>query len=115
MTIDLTNDDVDFETAVGDPAAYYADPNAILADTSLSRTQKQRFLAEWAQDLASRQTADGEGMAPDEAPFAHDTSAHEAAMLKSVNSALEQIETAPDSAPDAAVRSFWTRLKKVIG
>ena len=110
MTGELTNDEVDFETAVGDPAAFYADPNAIIADTTLSKSQKHRFLSGWAQDLAGRQIADAEGMAPDAA-----ASARDAALLKSINAALEQMETVPDSDPVAAVRTLWIRLRKLIG
>ncbi len=109
MTIDLTDAEVDFETAVGDPAAYYAEPQAIVADTTLSKTQKQRFLTEWAQDLADRQVADGEGMAPDEV-----ISARDAALQKQVNAALAMVEAEPD-AELAGLRTLWTRLKAIVG
>ena len=109
MTVDLTDEEVDFETAVGDPAAYYANPQAIVADTTLSRPQKLRFLTEWAQDLADRQVADGEGMAPEGAKSAHD-----AALLKQVNSALALVEAESD-VETAVPRTFWTRLKAILG
>lgn len=111
MTSEMTEAEVDFETAVGDPAAYYADPDAILADTTLSKTQRQRFLAAWAQDLGDRQVADGEGMAPDDTRLA----AEDAALLKQVNAALADLDGAPDSDASATFRSFWRRLKAMAG
>jgi hypothetical protein len=109
MTNTVPDNDVDFETAVGDPAAYYPDPAAIAADTTLSKAQKQRFLNEWAHDLADRQVADSEGMAPGDG-----TSSTDAALLKQVNAAIEQVETAADAEPAGGVRGFWTRLKAII-
>jgi len=110
MTSGLTEAEVDFETAVGDPSAYYDSPEAIVADTSLSKPQKRRFLTEWAQDLALRQSADSEGMAPADTA----TAAIDAALLKSVNAAIEAVELQPDG--DGAVfRSLWTRLRRMVG
>ena len=108
MTQDSAQDgDADFDTAVGDPSAYYADPQAILADETLGRDQKLRFLREWAQDLADRQTADGEGMAP-ESVRAIET---DAALVRQVKAALAQAEEQPiDTGPEWPVRSLWKRL-----
>jgi hypothetical protein len=111
MTTELTDEDVDFETAVGDPSAYYADPQAILVDTTLSQTQKHRFLTEWAQDLADRQVADGEGMAPEDSRVA----AADAALLKQVNAALEQVANEPDSDAATTFRTLWKRLTRTAG
>jgi hypothetical protein len=38
--------------AVADPAGYYTDPTAIQADKTLSKPQKQRYLAALGADLA---------------------------------------------------------------
>jgi hypothetical protein len=111
MTSDLSDADVDFETAVGNPADYYPDPQAIVADATLSKVQKQRFLSEWAVDLTDRQTADGEGMAADDTL----TAASDAMLLKQVNAALEQVEGGPDSDPSLTFRTFWARIKQVVG
>lgn len=111
MTADLTSAEDDFETAVGDPSAYYPDPEAIVADKTLSKTQKQRFLAEWAQDLAQRQSADGEGMAPDDGRRA----AIDAALLKQVNAAIARVEAEPEPDTSTPFRTFWTRLQALAG
>lgn len=95
---------VDFETAISDPAAYYPEPEAILADTELTHAQKERFLCEWAQDLVDRQVADQEGMVPPE-----DAEAADAALLRRINHAIEQLKDAEDAEP-AEPRSFWKRF-----
>jgi hypothetical protein len=111
MTTDLTSDEVDFEAAVGNPSAYYQEPQTIVADTTLSKTQKQRFLSEWALDLADRQKADDEGMAADDTQSA----ASDAMLLKQVNAAMEQVEREPESDPSLTFRTFWARVKRVVG
>lgn len=98
---------VDFETALNDPAAYYAGPEAILADAELGREQKMRFLSEWSQDLANRQVADDEGMTAGEP--SDEVEAAEAELMKRINAALEQLKDMPHDEPETA-RSFWKRL-----
>lgn len=39
------------EAAVGDPAGYYNDPQAVMADKTLTKAQKRRFLDGFAHDL----------------------------------------------------------------
>lgn len=80
-------DGVDYETALADPAAYYSEPEAVLADADLSRVQMRRFLSEWAQDLEGRQVADDEGMGAGTAG----ESAHEADFLKRIRICLERL------------------------
>lgn len=112
MTAELTEAEDDFETAVGDPAAYYPEPQAIVADTTLSKAQKQRFLSEWMQDLSQRQSADSEGMAPDDSS----TAAVDAALLKQVNAALADVEEQEPGADDVStLRTVWKRLKAIVG
>lgn len=109
MTATPSTDEADFETAVGDPAAFYANPGAIAADATLSKAQKQRFLAEWAEDLAARETAADEGMG------AEDSSAisGDAALMTNVHAAIAQVEAQPDSA--TAPRTLWRRLQQLVG
>jgi hypothetical protein len=109
VTTELTEAEVDFETAVGDPAAYYSGPEGIVDDPTLSKAQKLRFLGEWAQDLAARQTADGEGMAAEDASVA----ARDAALIKQVKAALEQVEAQPDQEASSTFRTLWARLKRL--
>lgn len=109
MTVALTDADADFETAVGDPSSYYPDPQAIVADTTLAKAQKQRFLSEWAQDLAQRQVADSEGMAPDDSQ----TAALDAALLKQVHAAIAHVEAQPDADVPTGMRTLWKRLKAI--
>ena len=78
---------VDFETALADPAAYYPDPEAVLADADLNAVQKKQFLEGWALDLSDRQVADSEGMGagtPGE-------SAAESDFLKRIHACLERL------------------------
>ncbi|MCG2839723.1 hypothetical protein L6Q21_01845 [Sandaracinobacter sp. RS1-74] len=101
----------DFETALADPAAYYADPETILADRELSLSQKRRFLTEWAQDLADRQQADGEGMiAPGQK-----REAAEAELLRRVNASLKLLEGQPEQEDGKVERSHWKRLLPLRG
>lgn len=97
-------DDVDFDTAVADPAAFYAEPEAIVADSALSLGQKERFLREWALDLEARNTADDEGMLPDDSA----ASAGEAVLLRRVKVCLETLDGQVDA--DQPGRSWWRRL-----
>lgn len=108
-TFDPNQADDDFETAVLDPSAYFATPEAIVADTSMTSDQKQRFLSEWAQDLTARQTAAQEGMVPEAAAGAD----NDGALLKRVSIALEQLEDHA-SAPKATPRQRWQRRSPPI-
>lgn len=104
---DVASDDADFETVAGDPASYYADPQAIVADDSLSQAQKRRFLTEWAQDLIDRQASDNEGMAPAAGHAGHDDSA----LLRRVNDAIADVEIAGEREAGAnGWRQWWRRL-----
>ncbi len=111
MKTDDEQDSVNFDTAVGDPAAYYADPQAIVADQTLARSQKLRFLTEWAQDLADRQTADGEGMAPED----NRTADMAAVRLPQVVAALAQVEAETEVEEVPTTRTFWSRLRQITG
>lgn len=98
-------DEVDFETALADPSAYYAHPADIVGDDQLTRAQKCRFLEEWAQDVTDRQQAADEGM---DSVNSADTAA-DADLIRSIHAGLDQLAAAKD-AEDAKGRSFWRRL-----
>lgn len=119
MTIELSDAEVDFETAVGNPGAYYVDPEAIVADTTLSRAQKLRFLHEWAQDIAQRQVADDEGMAPDDSRSAGTDASRAAAtdgsLLRSVNAAIAHAEAEAETDSALTFRTLWRRLGIIAG
>lgn len=105
MTADtLPTDEVDFDTALSDPAAYYAHPADIVGDDQLTASQKHRFLTEWAQDLADRQQAAEEGM--DSVNSA--TTAADSELVRKVNACLQQVGTPADEGKPG--RSFWRRL-----
>lgn len=48
---DVPDEGIGSEAAFDDPAGYYNDPQAIIADKTLTRAQKQRFLDGFARDL----------------------------------------------------------------
>lgn len=99
-------EDADFDTALEDPEAFYAGPEGVVADASLTLEQKRRFLGAWAEDLNDRLRAAGEGMvAADPAAGAAD-----ADTLKRVEAALAQLEAAGTADP-AEPRRLWQRLR----
>lgn len=103
---DIASEGDDFETALTDPAAYYADPEAIVADPGLSHAQKKRFLTEWEQDLTDRQVADQEGMTPTD-PALQDADAE---LLNRIRMAIQTLETESDS-EGPTPRRWWQRLR----
>lgn len=98
------DEQVDYETALADPSAYYARPEDVLTDRELTLGQKQKFLTEWAQDLADRQQAAEEGMASESPADA----AAEGDLLRRVRKCLEQLDGQTDSAKPE--KGFWRRL-----
>lgn len=98
-------DTEDFDSVVADPAAFYHDPDAIIADTGLTRRQRLHLLTEWAQDIVDRQVAENEGMAPETAL----ESADETQLLREVNAAIERVDASADDAPGLVTR-MWRRL-----
>lgn len=107
-----THDDADYETALADPAAYYAEPELVASDTSLTPGQRRRFLTEWAQDIEGRQRAMGEGMG-DEDPAVADMDAQR---LRRINACLEDLPDSDgsddDDANDNLVQRVWRRLMR---
>ena len=99
-------DEVDFETALTDPAAYYAHPADIVGDDQLSHAQKRRFLEEWAQDVSDRQQAADEGM--DSVNSAE--TASDADILRKIHVGLEQLGGEAGTGHAKPGRSFWKRL-----
>lgn len=70
----------DFETALQDPAKYFATPQHVLDDPTLTVTQKRKVLRQWEQDARLLAVAEEEGM-----------SGGEESMLQRVMRALEAI------------------------
>ncbi|KAB7644932.1 hypothetical protein [Polymorphobacter fuscus] len=97
----------DFDLVRQDPAAWYTDPQAILDDRNLSRSEQQALLAEWAQDLGDRIAAADEGMVPE---GAGSTDA-DVRMRDHVTAAQAALESLPanDSILDMAAR-IWRRI-----
>jgi hypothetical protein len=54
---------LDFEAALHDPKAFFAEPNDIVAHPQLSREQKLALLRQWEQHARELSVAEGEGMA----------------------------------------------------
>ena len=104
--MDTNDTSAPFDIVCGDPAAFFDTPQAIVDDTTLSRTEKLQLLDEWAQDLADRSTAADEGMVPYRAgPIDRDVR-----MAAAVVEARAAVETGEDNhKPSLAVR-MWKRL-----
>ncbi len=98
----------DFDLVVADPAAFYPEPAAIVADPGLTRRQRLQLLGEWAQDLVDRQVAENEGMAPERV---HE-SAEDTSLLRRVNTAIELVEASPE-APAGLMTRVWRRLTAI--
>ena len=96
----------DDESALADPTAYYGGPEAIVSDAELSQEQKRRFLSEWAQDIADRQSADQEGMTPVDSTLED----AESDLLKRIRKALETLDTQSES-DGPKPRRWWQRLR----
>jgi len=99
-------DDVDFDTAVSDPAAFYTSPEAVMADADLSGAQKRRFLSQWAAHISERQGGLDEGMGAQEPEGSDD----DAARLQRIQKALAALPETDDDAPETAMRRLWRRL-----
>lgn len=102
----------DFEHVLADPAAYYARPRDILADASLTLSEKIQLLEEWQSDLTHVLESEAEGMG-------HAEQSHyeaDATMLKDVTTALGRArdERASDEFPSASetmIGRLWQRIK----
>ncbi len=106
-SVDGTQETEDFDIVVADPAAFYPEPAAIVADKGVTKRQRLLLLAEWAQDIVDRQVAENEGMAPETVA----ESADETQLLRQVNAAIETVEASPDDAPGLITR-VWRRLTR---
>ena len=93
----------DFDLVSQDPAAWYAEPRAVIDDASLTHAEKGQLLDEWARDLVDRSSAAGEGMVPEVAGLAD----LDAKTLEKVAAAKAELGK---SAPDDSILSFPKRL-----
>lgn len=104
---DPIDDGVDFDVAVTDPAAFYASPEAVAADTELSVAQKRRFLTEWATDIEQRQTSADEGMSAATPAEPGD----DAARLQRIQASLAELPADDaDAQPETTMHRLWRRL-----
>ncbi len=97
-------DGVDFDTAVSDPAAFYADPDAVMADPHLTNSQRRQFLEQWGRDIQRRQESLSEGMGASSMPPTGQDSEWERRIFK----LLERLPEGADSSPPLS--RLWRRL-----
>lgn len=95
---------VDFDTAVNDPASFYVDPDAVVADPHLSNGQRRRFLEQWGRDIQRRQESLSEGMGASSMP----PTGQDAEWERRIFKLLEGLPTEEDSAP--LLTRLWRRL-----
>ncbi len=100
-------EEVDFDTAIMDPAAFYASPDAVAADPDLTGGQRRRFLMEWAQDIEDRQVGVDEGMGAGDLSG----SDQDAQQLQAIRACLASLPADDgDAPPESAVARLWRRL-----
>jgi hypothetical protein len=96
----------EFDVVLGDPAAFYRQPGAVLDDPTITRDERHALLTAWAQDLADRSNAMGEGMVPE----ANGVAERDVAMASAVAAALAALPPADESGLLAATGRLWRRL-----
>ena len=105
-------DGVDFETAVSDPAAFYAHPDDISADPELTPSQRRRFLMEWAQDIEDRQSSVAEGMGASEAGSGEPGDPdQDAQLLQRIHASIARLpDDQTEPPPQSTAARLWRRL-----
>ena len=101
----------DFDLVSQDPAAWYRQPQAILADPQLRHAEKARLLDEWALDLADRSTAADEGMVPD-VPGLIDGDVRMQDRI--IAAQAELAATAADDAAPSLPQRLWRRIAAAV-
>jgi hypothetical protein len=96
----------EFDVVLGDPAAFYRQPGAVLDDPTITRAERHALLSAWAQDLADSNNASGEGMVPE----INGSAERDVAMTSAVAAALAALPPAEDSGLLAATGRLWRRL-----
>ena len=96
----------EFNVVLGDPAAFYRHPEAVLDDTTLTLAERHALLAAWAQDIADRNAAVGEGMVPDVAGAVD----RDVALAAAVAAAIAALPPADAPGLLAATGRLWRRL-----
>jgi hypothetical protein len=96
----------EFDVVLGDPAAFYRHPRAVLDDASLTTAERHALLTAWAQDLADRNAAVGEGMVPDKAGSVD----RDVALAADVAAAIATLPPAEAPGLLAATGRLWRRL-----
>ena len=88
-----------FEKLVVDVSKHFATPEALLAESDLSREQKLKLLQQWEYDLDLLQVATEEDMTGDAAPGAN------AEKLRAVLAAAEKLGAHLDSEASGAAKT----------
>ena len=96
----------EFDVVLGDPAAFYRHPQAVLDDPTITREERSALLSAWAQDLADRNKASGEGMVPE----IRGSADRDIAMTSAVSAALAALPPAAEPGLLAATGRLWQRL-----
>ncbi|MEY2883456.1 MAG: hypothetical protein RL490_1180 [Pseudomonadota bacterium] len=100
--------DADFDMVLGDPGAYFRQPQAILDDRTLSRDERLKLLDAWLDDVDARSAATDEGMVPDRVGIT-DKDVRTRAAIVSARGTL-QAATDDDSSIAAVATRVWRRL-----
>ncbi len=96
----------EFDVVLGDPAAFYRHPQAVIDDPTITRDERFALLSAWAQDLADRSSASGEGMVPEVSGAAE----RDLAMTAAVAAALDTLPPTTETGLLAATGRLWQRL-----
>ena len=96
----------EFDVVLGDPAAFYRHPQAVLDDPTITREERFALLSAWAQDLADRNDASGEGMVSE----IRGSADRDIAMTSAVAAALAALPPAAEPGLLAATGRLWQRL-----
>ena len=92
-------DQQSFDKLVGDVAQHFATPDALLAEESLTREQKQALLRQWEYDLHLLQVATEENMTGDAPPGAN------AEQIRQVHAAAEKLGAQLDTDGGGAAKT----------
>lgn len=100
--------DADFDMVLGDPGAFFRQPQAILDDPTLSRDEQRKLLDAWLEDVDARSAATDEGMVPDRVG----TTDKDVRTRTAIVSARETLQANDDENGSMAVVAtrFWRRL-----
>ncbi len=96
----------EFDVVLGDPAAYFHHPQAVLDDPSLTMTERRHLLNAWAQDLADRSASVDEGMVPENLKAVE----RDVALTAAVELAISKLPVDDKPGLMAVTGRLWRRL-----